>query len=148
MSTLIYETYGLVFGLRHSNLKPKAMCLGSVMVTNDPMSEWICALEGSSWICPLQHHPWILPSKLLAKPDQGKVYEVTSATNLPNHFLQSDFTCLADCRFIHPAQLDCVPLNRSQRFSNRKRKWRRCGYATKTLLYILRHCKPYLVSII
>jgi hypothetical protein len=40
--------------------------------------------------------------KLLAKPNQGKEYEVTSATNMPNHFLQSDdFTCFADWCFIH-----------------------------------------------
>jgi hypothetical protein len=40
--------------------------------------------------------------KLLAKPDQGKVYDVTSATNPPNQFLRSgNFTCFADWRFIH-----------------------------------------------
>jgi len=82
--------------------------------------------------------------KLLAKPDQGKVYEVTSATYLPNHF---HFTRFADWRFIRRARLDCVPLNRSQQFGNRNKKCCRCGYATETLPHVLCHCKPNFVSI-
>jgi len=40
--------------------------------------------------------------KLTAKPDQGKVYEVSSAANLPKHFLRNgNFTCFADWHFIH-----------------------------------------------
>ena len=86
--------------------------------------------------------------KLLAKPDQGKVYEVTSATNPPNHFLRNgDFTRFADWRFIHRARLDCVPLNGSQRFGTRNKKCRRCGYANETLPHVLCHCKPNFVSI-
>jgi hypothetical protein len=86
--------------------------------------------------------------KLLAKQDQGKVYEITSATNPPNHFLQNgDFTRFADWRFIHLARLDCVPLNGSQRFGNRNRKCRKCGYANETLPHVLCHCKPNFVSI-
>ena len=86
--------------------------------------------------------------KLLAKPDQGKVYEITSATNPPNHFLRNgDFTRFADWRFIHRARLDCVPLNGSQRFGNRNRQCRRCGYANETLPHVLCHCKPNFVSI-
>jgi hypothetical protein len=86
--------------------------------------------------------------KLLAKPDQGKVCEVTSATNPPNHFLRNgSFTRFADWRFIHRARLDCVPLNGSQRFGNRNRKCRRCGYMTETLPHVLCHCKPNFVAI-
>jgi len=86
--------------------------------------------------------------KLLAKPNQGKVYEVTSATNPPYHFLRSgDFTRFADWRFIHRARIDCAPLNGSRRFGNRNRKCRRCGYATVTLPHVLCHCKLNFVSI-
>jgi hypothetical protein len=86
--------------------------------------------------------------KLLAKPDQGKVYEITSATNPPNHFLRNgDFTRFADWRFIHRARLDCVPLNGSQRFGNKSKKCRRCGYANETLPHVLCHCKPNFASI-
>jgi hypothetical protein len=61
--------------------------------------------------------------KLIAKPDQGKVYDISSATNPPNHFLQNgDFTRFADWHFIHRARLDCVPLNGSQRFGNKNKK--------------------------
>jgi hypothetical protein len=86
--------------------------------------------------------------KLLAKPDQGKVYDVITATNPPNHFLRSgDFTRFADWSFIHRDRLDCVPLNGSPRFGSRKKKRRRCGYATETLPHVLCHCKPNFVSI-
>jgi hypothetical protein len=86
--------------------------------------------------------------KLMAKPYQGKVYEITSATNPPNYFLQNgNFTRFADWRFIHRARLDCVPLNGSQHFGNRNRKCRRCGYANETLPHVLCHCKPNFVSI-
>jgi hypothetical protein len=86
--------------------------------------------------------------KLIAKPDQGKVYEVTSAANPPNHFLwNGDFTRFADWRFIHRARLDCVPLNGSQRFGVRNKKCRRCGYANETLPHVLCHCKPNFVSV-
>jgi hypothetical protein len=47
--------------------------------------------------------------RLLRKPDQGKVYEVTSAATPPNHFLRNgDFTRFAEWRFIHRARLDCT----------------------------------------
>jgi hypothetical protein len=86
--------------------------------------------------------------KRLAYPDRGKVYEITSATNPPNHFLRNgDFTRFADWRFIHRARLDCVPLNGSQRFGSRNRKCRRCGYANETLPHVLCHWKPNFLSI-
>jgi hypothetical protein len=60
---------------------------------------------------------------LIAKSEQNKVYEITSATNPPNNFLRNgDFKRFADWRFIHRARLDCVPLNGSQRFGNKNEK--------------------------
>jgi len=86
--------------------------------------------------------------KLIAKSDQGKVYEITSSTNPPKHFLRNgDFTRFADWRFIHRARLDCVPLNGSQRLGNKNRKCRRCGYANETPTHVLCHCKPNIVAI-
>ena len=86
--------------------------------------------------------------KLVAKPDQGKVYEITSDTFSSNHFLQNgDFTRFADWRFIHRARLNCVLLNGSQHFGNRNKKCRRCGYANETLPHVLCHCKENCVSI-
>jgi hypothetical protein len=88
------------------------------------------------------------PHKLLGKPDQGQVFEVTSATTPPNHFMRNgDFTRFADWRFIHRARLDCVPLNGSQRFGHRDRRCRRCGYARETLPHVLCHCKPHFTAI-
>jgi len=86
--------------------------------------------------------------KLIAKPEQGKVYEIMSASSPPNYFLRNGgFTRFADWRFIHRARLDCAPLNGSQRFGNKNRKCRRCGYANETLIHVLCHCKPNIVSI-
>jgi hypothetical protein len=86
--------------------------------------------------------------RLLAKPDQGKVYEVTSATNPSNHFLRNgDFTRFTDWRFIHRARLDCDSLNGSKRFGTGNRKCRRCEYANEALPHVLCHCKPNYVAI-
>jgi len=85
---------------------------------------------------------------LIAKSDQSKIYEITSATNPPKHFLRNgDFTRFADWRFIRRARLDCVPLNGSQRFGNKNRKCRWCGCANETLPHVLCHCKPNFVAI-
>jgi hypothetical protein len=57
--------------------------------------------------------------RLLDKPDQGKMYEVTSSSTPPNHFMHNgDFTRFAEWRFNHRARLDCVPLNATRRFGN------------------------------
>jgi hypothetical protein len=73
---------------------------------------------------------------------------MTSATKLPNYFLWSgNFTCFTKWRFIHRAQLGCVPLNGSQLFGNRNKKCCRYAYATETLPHVLCHCQPNFVSI-
>ena len=86
--------------------------------------------------------------RLLKKPDQGKVYEVMSATTPPNHFLRNgDFTRFADWRFIHRAQLDCVPLNGARRFGHGDKRCRKCGHENETLPHVLNHCKAHLVAV-
>uniref|UniRef100_A0A914WV51 Reverse transcriptase domain-containing protein n=1 Tax=Plectus sambesii TaxID=2011161 RepID=A0A914WV51_9BILA len=55
--------------------------------------------------------------RLLAKPDQGKVYDVTSTTTAANHFMRAgNYTRFAEWRFIHRARLDVLPLNGARRF--------------------------------
>ena len=50
--------------------------------------------------------------RLLGKPDQGKVFEVSSQSRVSNHFIRgSSFTRFADWRFIHKARLDILLLN-------------------------------------
>lgn len=86
--------------------------------------------------------------RLLVKPDQGKVFEVTSATTPPNHFMRGgDFTRFAEWRFIHRARLDCVPLNGNRRFGNGNKKCRRCGHANETLPHVINHCPPHFAAI-
>ena len=86
--------------------------------------------------------------RLLKKPDQGKVYEVTSATTPPNHFLRNgDFTRFADWGFIHRARLDCVLLNGVRRFGHGDKRCRKCGHENETLPHVLNHCKAHLVAV-
>ncbi|EMP28407.1 hypothetical protein UY3_14496 [Chelonia mydas] len=53
------------------------------------------------------------------------------------------FTHFTDWRFIHPAQLNCVPLNGAVRHGNREKRCRKCGYSNETLPHILCSCKPH-----
>lgn len=86
--------------------------------------------------------------RLIAKPDQGKVLEVTSRWSTSNHMLRSGkFTRFADWRFIHRARLDCVPLNATRRFGEGDKRCRRCGYSEETLPHVINHCPPHLVAI-
>lgn len=86
--------------------------------------------------------------RLLAKIDQGKVFEVTSITTPSNHFMRyGDFTRFAEWRFIHRARLGCVPLNGTKRFGNGDKRCRRCGYVDETLPHVLCHCKPNFAAI-
>nr|XP_042715485.1 uncharacterized protein LOC103306860 isoform X2 [Chrysemys picta bellii]XP_042715486.1 uncharacterized protein LOC103306860 isoform X2 [Chrysemys picta bellii] len=81
---------------------------------------------------------------LKKKTDQGKVFEVTSKWDSSNHFLPTgSFTRFADWRFIHRAQLNCVPLNRAVRHGNRDKRCRKCGYVAETRPHILCSCKPH-----
>uniref|UniRef100_A0A183CIN3 Reverse transcriptase domain-containing protein n=1 Tax=Globodera pallida TaxID=36090 RepID=A0A183CIN3_GLOPA len=84
--------------------------------------------------------------RLLAKPDQGKVFAVTSAATASNHFMQAgNFTRFADWRFIHRARLDCVPLNATRRFGHGDKRCRRCHDGQlETLPHVLCHCWPHL----
>jgi ribosomal protein S14 len=86
--------------------------------------------------------------RLLNKPDQGKVYEVTSAATPPNHFMRNgNFTRFAEWIFIHRARLDCVPLNGARRFGRGDKRCRRCGHENETLPHVLNHCKTHLAAI-
>ncbi|XP_059575830.1 uncharacterized protein T26G10.4-like [Alligator mississippiensis] len=81
---------------------------------------------------------------LRAKPDQGKVFDVTSKWDASNHFMPSgSFTRFADWRFLHRARLNCLPLNGAVRFGHRDKRCRRCGYAAETLPHVLCSCKPH-----
>ncbi|XP_025063582.1 uncharacterized protein LOC112550797 [Alligator sinensis] len=56
---------------------------------------------------------------LRAKPDQGKVFNVTSKWDSSNYFMLSgSFTHFADWRFLHRARLNCLPLNGAVRFGH------------------------------
>lgn len=80
-------------------------------------------------------------TKLLAKPDQGKAWTLTSKWDSSNHFLrEGKFTRFADWRFIHRARLDCVPLNGTKRFGQGAKACRICGYQSETLPHVLGHC--------
>ncbi|MDD9340746.1 MAG: reverse transcriptase family protein, partial [Providencia heimbachae] len=58
-------------------------------------------------------------NKLLQKPDQGKVFEVTASNSASNHFLRAgNYTRFAEWRFIHRARLNTLPLNGSRHFGN------------------------------
>lgn len=82
--------------------------------------------------------------QILAKPDQGKVLEVSSKWSNSNHFLRAgNFIRFADWRFIHRARLDVVPLNGNRRFGTGDKRCRRCGYSNETLPHVLNHCKPH-----
>ncbi|KAH1178414.1 hypothetical protein KIL84_012116, partial [Mauremys mutica] len=79
---------------------------------------------------------------LKRKLDQGKVLEVSSKWDASNHFLpRGSFTRFADWRFVHRAQLNCIPLNRAIRHGNRDKHCRKCSYANETLPHILCGCK-------
>lgn len=81
--------------------------------------------------------------RLLRKPDQGKVFEVTGLRPASNHFMEGGkFTRFADWRFIHRARLDVLPLNGARRFDGGPAdvRCRRCQHAKETLPHVLNHC--------
>jgi len=79
--------------------------------------------------------------KLVAKPDQGKVLDVTSRWSDSNHFIRTGVcTRFADWRFIHRARLDCVPLNATRRFGDGPKTCRRCPHPLETLPHVLSCC--------
>ncbi|XP_072758320.1 uncharacterized protein [Anoplolepis gracilipes] len=87
-------------------------------------------------------------SALLAKPDQGKVFEVSSRAGVSNHFVRGgSFTRFADWRFIHRARLDVLPLNGARRWGEADRRCRRCGLAAETLPHVINHCGVHSAAI-
>uniref|UniRef100_A0A914XTH4 Reverse transcriptase domain-containing protein n=1 Tax=Plectus sambesii TaxID=2011161 RepID=A0A914XTH4_9BILA len=87
--------------------------------------------------------------KLIAKPDQGKVFEVTAMTSAANHFMRAgNYTRFAEWRFVHRARLDVVALNGCRRFGPPGEKsCRRCNAANETLPHVLNHCPPNFTAI-
>lgn len=87
--------------------------------------------------------------RLLAKKDQGKVYEVTSRSRVGNHFLRGgSFMPFAVWRFIHRARLDVLPLNACKRWqTGGDKRCRKCGGGLETLPHVLQHCRPNFVAI-
>ncbi|XP_018365749.1 PREDICTED: uncharacterized protein LOC108762969 [Trachymyrmex cornetzi] len=80
-------------------------------------------------------------NRLLSKPDQGKVFEVSSRSRVSNHFIRGgSFTRFADWRFIHKARLDVLPLNGARRWETNDKRCRRCGEASETLPHVLCYC--------
>ena len=82
---------------------------------------------------------------LVAKPDQGKVFEASSRDPSSNHFLAAGrHTRFCDWRFVHRARLGVLPLNgcfRGQRREpERNRLCRRCQAAEETTAHVLNHC--------
>ncbi|XP_039309677.1 uncharacterized protein LOC120358703 [Solenopsis invicta] len=87
-------------------------------------------------------------STLLAKRDQGKVFEVSSRCRVSNHFIRGgSFTRFADWRFIHKARLDVLPLNGARRWGDGDKRCRRCGEVSETLPHVLCHCGVHSAAI-
>lgn len=86
---------------------------------------------------------------LVRKPDQGKVFEVSSRHGVSNHFMRGgSFTRFADWRFVHRARLDVLPLNGARRWGEGgDRRCRRCGAAAETLPHVLCHCGVHSAAI-
>ncbi|KAL6416697.1 hypothetical protein ACFW04_013229 [Cataglyphis niger] len=85
---------------------------------------------------------------LLRKPDQGKVFEVSSRAGVSNHYVRGgSFTRFADWRFIHRAKLDVLPLNGARRWGEGDRRCRRCGAAAETLPHVIGHCGVHSAAI-
>ncbi|KAG8235787.1 hypothetical protein J437_LFUL016119 [Ladona fulva] len=87
--------------------------------------------------------------KLIAKPDQGKVYELSSISSVSNHFLRSGrYTRFCDWRFIHRARLNVLPLYAALRggvCNETKCRW--CYSAEETLPHVLNHCPAHMKAI-
>lgn len=87
-------------------------------------------------------------ASLLRKPDQGKVFEVSSRVPVSNHYMRGgSFTRFADWRFIHRARLDVLPLNGARRWGAGDDRCRRCGRTAETLPHVLGHCGLHAAAI-
>jgi len=82
--------------------------------------------------------------ELTEKPDQGKVFEVSTKWDASNHMMRSgQNTRFADWRFLHRAKLDCVPLNGARRFGEGDKRCRRCNHPNETLPHVLNCCNKH-----
>ncbi|KYN27896.1 hypothetical protein ALC57_02700, partial [Trachymyrmex cornetzi] len=76
-------------------------------------------------------------NRLLSKPDQSKVFEVSLQSRVSNHFIRGgSFTRFADWRFVHKARLDVLPLNGARRWGTNDKRCRQCGEASETLPHV------------
>jgi len=86
-------------------------------------------------------------ASLAAKPDQGRVARVTSASAVSNHMLYAGrYTRFADWRFLHRARLNVLPLNGCRRWGELDRRCRRCGRHDETTAHVLCHCPSALAT--
>ncbi|XP_034245769.1 uncharacterized protein LOC117647903 [Thrips palmi] len=88
----------------------------------------------------VQHHHH---RRLLAKPDQGKVYDCASLDASSNHFVAyGRHTRFADWRFIFRARLGVLPLRGCIRgVKDLDRKCRYCHQWDETTAHVLCHCQ-------
>lgn len=85
-------------------------------------------------------------NKLILKPNQRKVREVTLTNSSSNHFLrEGNIMRFADWRFIHIARFNVLPLKGCRRFG-RGARCRRCGHQNEILPHVLNHCLPQFVT--
>lgn len=90
-----------------------------------------------------------LLDKLIAKPDQGKVYEATSKYTYSNYFYKrGGFIRFSDWRFITKARLNCLPLNGCRKhLPQADKRCRVCSYSNETLPHVINHCGRNMVKI-
>ena len=88
-------------------------------------------------------------SRLLAKPDQGRSWHLTSTCVASNHMLHAGkFTRFCDWQFMHRARLGVLPLYACRRWdANRDRRCRRCGEYDETTAHVLCHCHIHLATV-
>uniref|UniRef100_A0A914Q4W9 Reverse transcriptase domain-containing protein n=1 Tax=Panagrolaimus davidi TaxID=227884 RepID=A0A914Q4W9_9BILA len=82
--------------------------------------------------------------RLIAKPGQGRVYNVTAKNPVSNHFYRNgNFTRLNEWNFIHRARLDLVPLNGgTKKWFTKDQSCRKCKYKCESLFHVLNCCDP------
>uniref|UniRef100_A0A914QJ31 Reverse transcriptase domain-containing protein n=1 Tax=Panagrolaimus davidi TaxID=227884 RepID=A0A914QJ31_9BILA len=82
--------------------------------------------------------------RLIAKPGQGRVYNVTAKNPVSNHFYRNvNLTRLNEWNFIHRARLDLVPLNGgTKKWFTKDQSCRKCKYKCESLFHVLNCCDP------